>query len=150
MIILNKIFKIFSAFIVLLVGFTGCDTITQTSSIPSKPPKQSQQVMIEENTPSKPNTEQTQNKTQQQNQQQTEVQQQQQNQYEEQTTQTSDKTEQQTPSTQTEKNKSAPFLNWGETNNQYWIKLKTAAEAASAFYQNNGSRFTLLSKGGKL
>jgi len=150
MIILNKIFKIFSAFIVLLVGFTGCDTITETSSIPSKPPKQSQQVMIEENTPSKPNTEQTQNKTQQQNQQQTEVQQQQQNQYEEQTTQTSDKAEQQTPSTQTEKNKSAPFLNWGETNNQYWIKLKTAAEAASAFYQNNGSRFTLLSKGGKL
>ena len=61
MIILNKILKFFSAFIVLLISLTGCDTITETSSIPSKPPKQSQQVIIEENTSSKPNTQPPQN-----------------------------------------------------------------------------------------
>ena len=152
MIILNKILKFFSAFIVLLISLTGCDTITETSSIPSKPPKQSQQVIIEENTSSKPNTQPPQNQ-QQQNQNTTEVQLQQQDQYEEPTTETPDTTENQTPSAQTEKTekpKTAPFLNWGESNNQYWTKLKTVAEAASAFYQNNGSRFTLLSKGGKL
>lgn len=64
MIILNKILKFFSAFIVLLISFTGCDTITETSSIPSKPPKQSQQVIIEENTSSKPNTQPPQNQQQ--------------------------------------------------------------------------------------
>lgn len=150
MIILNKILKSFSAFIVLLMGFTSCDTIVETPSIQPKSPKQSQQVIIEENTPSKPNTEQPQNQPQQQNQNEIEVQQQQQSQKEEQTTETLEKTEYQTFSAPPEKTKSAPFLNWGETNSQYWTKLKTAAEAASAFYQNNGSRFTLLSKGGKL
>ncbi|WP_251855618.1 hypothetical protein [Clostridium sp. MD294] len=65
---MNKIFKFFSAFIVLLMGFTGCDTIVETSSVQPKSPKQSQQVIIEESTPSKPNTEQTQQQTQQQNQ----------------------------------------------------------------------------------
>ncbi|NDO46770.1 hypothetical protein [Clostridium sp. MD294] len=149
---MNKIFKFFSAFIVLLMGFTGCDTIVETSSVQPKSPKQSQQVIIEESTPSKPNTEQTQQQTQQQNQYQTEVQQQQQNQNqnEEQTAEMPEKTEYQASSAPTEKTKSPPFLNWGETNNQYWTKLKTVAEAATTFYQNNGNRFTLLSKGGKL
>ena len=39
-------------------------------------------------------------------------------------------------------------MNWGES--QYWTKLKTVAETAATFYQNNGNGFTLLSKEGKL
>ena len=65
--------------------------------------------------------------------------------------QTEQKTTQKTTESNiTEKTKSAPFLYWGESNAQYWEKLQKVAETAQLFYNNNGSRFTLLSKGGKL
>ena len=52
------------------------------------------------------------------------------------------------PKDKYEKPKTTSFLNWGES--QYWTKLKTVAETAATFYQNNGNGFTLLSKEGKL
>lgn len=150
MITLNKLFKFFSAFAVLFVSFTACEN-TAESPLPQKPPssqKTVQQVIVKEQqqTPSQQNqVVQDENKDKNE----TEVQQQK-NETNEQILEKPKSVEYSRPPTQTEKPKSVPFLNWGESNSQYWTKLKTVAEVASVFYQNNGNRFTLLSKGGKL
>lgn len=138
MIILNKIFKFFSTFIMLIAGMTACQNTTQIPSI-QKPKQTEQQIIIEEEIPQKVNQdEQIQNEYHKQTKEQTK-------QHTEQTPNTTEST-----TTQSEKTKSTPFLYWGESNAQYWEKLQKVAETAQLFYDDNGSRLTLLSKSGKL
>lgn len=153
---MNKLLKFFSAFVMLLVSFTGCENAVVESSVPQKPLPQKtvEQVIIDEKQKTPLQQSQViQNENNTKNE--TEVQQQE-NQTNEQILEVPKTIEQQSPTVPIEKEKerekikSVPFLNWGESNSQYWTKLKTVAETASAFYQNNGNRFTLLSKNGKL
>lgn len=136
MIILNKIFKIFSTFIMLVAGMTACQNTTHPPFTQKQKQTEPQIIIEEESTP--------QTNEQQQTQQKHEHHEQTEQQTEQKTTQKT------TESNITEKTKSAPFLYWGESNAQYWEKLQKVAETAQLFYNNNGSRFTLLSKGGKL
>ena len=136
MIILNKIFKIFSTFIMLVAGMTACQNTTHPPFTQKQKQTEPQIIIEEESTP--------QTNEQQQTQQKHEHHEQTEQQTEQKTTQKT------TESNITEKTKSAPFLYWGESNAQYWEKLQKVAETAQLFYNNNVSRFTLLSKGGKL
>ena len=136
MIILNKIFKIFSTFIMLVAGMTACQNTTHPPFTQKQKQTEPQIIIEEESTP--------QTNEQQQTQQKHEPHEQTDQQTEQKTTQKT------TESNITEKTKSAPFLYWGESNAQYWEKLQKVAETAQLFYNNNGSSNTLLSKGGKL
>lgn len=149
--ILNKLLKFFSAFVMLVVSFTGCENVVE-SSVPQKPPphKTVEQVIIDEKQKAPLQQSQViQNENNNSNE--TEVQQQE-NQTNEPVLEIPKPIEHysNTAQTEKEKTKTVPFLNWGESNSQYWTKLKIVAETASVFYQNNGNRFTLLSKNGKL
>lgn len=150
-IILNKILMFCSALLLLLTGsMTACTKTTEKPpSTPKQPEEKMGQVVIAEGVAPLPNqtSEIKQNEKEPNEKNEENENQQTQNNEKE------DKNEKETkeykkPPTTTEKPKTPPFLNRGET--QLITKLKTVAEKASFFYENNGSRLTLLSKNAKL
>ncbi len=157
MIILNKLLKFFSAFVVFFI--TACETTVEDTPTAKQPSKEMGQVIIAEGISKKNNQAIPQQKNEiqpleEENEENIKEQNKEETKKEE--TKEEDKKEKgqekeiskESPKEKYDKPKTSSFLNWGES--QYWAKLKTAAEIASSFYQNNGTRFTLLSKEGKL
>ncbi len=120
----------------LVAGMTACQNTTHPPFTQKQKQTEPQIIIEEESVPQTNEQQQTQQKDEH---------------YDQTEQQTEQKTTQKiTESNTTEKTKSTPFLHWGESNAQYWEKLQKVAETAQLFYDDNGSRFTLLSKGGKL
>ena len=118
MIILNKIFKIFSTFIMLVAGMTACQNTTHPPFTQKQKQTEPQIIIEEESVPQTNEQQQTQQKDEH---------------YDQTEQQTEQKTTQKiTESNTTEKTKSTPFLHWGESNAQYWEKLQKVAETAMA------------------
>ena len=144
---IKTVFHFFSVLVVSFFSITGCTVkeypITTENDI--LPLKVQNQVIIADGTNSK--TEQNiieQNTTEQ-------PQQQNPPQKEEQTNTTIKTSQKEQTDISSQKNSnSSSFLNWGESNSQYWAKLETVAKAASSFYKSKAAEQTLLSKEGKL
>ena len=144
---IKTVFHFFSVLVVSFFSITGCTVkgypITTENDI--QPLKEQNQVIIAYGTNSKTDQNIIEQNTTEQPQQQNPPQ-------KEEQTNTTIKTSQkeQTDISSQKNSNSSSFLNWGESNSQYWAKLETVAKAASSFYKSKAAEQTLLSKEGKL